>query len=74
MLSPSQAPSPAMPTSRQLPRPLGLTIRPPAPPPTTVADLATHQIWPSLSPAVQHHLRQTLRRILQEVMWDANQP
>lgn len=70
MLSPPTAP----PTSRQLPLPLGLTIRPPVSLPTTAVDLATHQIWPSLSPAVQHHLRQTLRRILQEVMWDANQP
>jgi hypothetical protein len=50
-----------------------LAALPLAPLPTTVTDLATRQIWPSLSPAAQHHLHQTLRRILQEVMDDADQ-
>ena len=73
----SPQPPPRLPpqTSRQLPLPLaGADLPCASPPARTVADITSHQVWPSLSPPLQSHLRRTLQRILQEVMCDADQP
>jgi hypothetical protein len=39
--------------------------------PTAEAEIAAHQVWSSLSPALQAHLHHTALRILQEVVRDA---
>jgi hypothetical protein len=39
--------------------------------PTAEAEIAAHQVWSSLSPALPAHLHHTARRILQEVVRDA---
>jgi hypothetical protein len=64
------------PTSRQLPLPLavsGVMLQHVvlAAPPTTATDVATHQVWSGLSPAMQTDLRRTAVRVLREVVGDA---
>ena len=59
-------------TSRQLPLPLvALAAGRSALLPTSPADVAAHQVWASLSPALQADLQRAARRILQEVARDA---
>jgi hypothetical protein len=74
MPRPPQPSAPPRPTSRQLPLPLdlpegGLLARPAAP----LVDIATHQVWPNLSPAMRARVRGALRRVLQEVVGDARE-
>jgi hypothetical protein len=74
---PAPPPAPRR-TSWQLPLPLaasaaadGALAPPLAPAGPAVADRALHEVWPSLSPAMQAQVRGVLCRILQEVVRDA---
>ena len=64
---------PSPPTSRQLPLPWD---RPPGPAPPTlpsaIATLPAQRIWTTLPSATRHQVRQTIRRILQEVLTHAD--
>jgi hypothetical protein len=61
-------------TNQQLPLPLaGREAAHPGLLPLPVVEVATHQVWASLSPVLRADVRHAARRILQEVVRDAGQ-
>jgi len=63
-------PAPLTPRSRQLALPLEPPRRGASPPPRAVVPVTTRQVWASLGPAMQGHLRQVVLQIVQEVVHD----
>lgn len=68
--SPAQLP-PCRP-SHQLPLPLEAPLARPTPSRPTIT-LTLRQVWASLSPSLQAQVRQTLLRVMQEIVRDGQQ-
>lgn len=70
----SETKIPAGSSGRQLPLPLDPPLRPTALLPQTAVTIPAPRVWHHLSAAAQTNVRETFRRILQEVIDDAAQP
>jgi hypothetical protein len=66
----SEAKLPAGSSGRQLPLPLDPPLRPTAPLARAAVTIPAPRVWPHLSAAAQTNVRETFRRILQEVVDD----